>query len=68
MPEFLTTVRPRIAIISCGRHNVFGHPSPGTLDALRTEGATTYRTDRDGGISIDTNGETIYAKASAATD
>jgi competence protein ComEC len=46
------------AIISCGLHNVFGHPSPRTLAALQAAGATVYRTDLDGGISIETNGET----------
>jgi competence protein ComEC len=50
--EFLAAVQPRIAIISCGRHNVFGHPSPRTLAALRAVGATTYRTDTDGGVSL----------------
>jgi competence protein ComEC len=63
--EFLAAVRPKIAIISCGRHNVFGHPSRRTLDALRNVGATTYRTDRDGGISVGTDGAIIDAKTSA---
>ncbi|HEV2908789.1 MAG TPA: hypothetical protein VGX02_05890, partial [Candidatus Eremiobacteraceae bacterium] len=66
-PEFLAAVHPKIAIISCGRHNVFGHPSPLTLDALRTAGATTYRTDTDGGISIDTDGAIIQASTSVPT-
>jgi competence protein ComEC len=64
-PEFLAAVRPRIAIISCGKHNVFGHPSPSTLHALQASGASIYRTDQDGGISIaiDANGETSAAGA-----
>jgi competence protein ComEC len=64
-PEFLAAVRPKIAIISCGRHNVFGHPSPRTLDALRAAGATTYRTDVDGGISIGTDGTIVDAQTTA---
>ena len=51
-PEFLAAVRPKIAIISCGRHNVFGHPSPSTIAALAAVGATIYRTDNDGGVSL----------------
>jgi competence protein ComEC len=50
-PAFLAAVQPKIAIISCGLHNVFGHPSPRTLVALHASGATLYRTDLDGGIS-----------------
>ncbi len=67
-PEFLAAVRPKIALISCGRHNVFGHPSPGTLDALRAEGAAIYRTDTDGGISIETDGASIETKTAAAPE
>ena len=61
-PAFLAAVRPQIAIISCGLHNVFGHPSPRTLAALLVAGATIYRTDLDGGISISINGLTPVAK------
>ena len=52
-PEFLAAVRPKIAIISCGRHNVFGHPSSRTLEALAAAGSRVYRTDLDGQVSID---------------
>jgi competence protein ComEC len=51
-PQFLAAVRPRIAIISCGRHNVFGHPSPRTLAALAATGAAIFRTDLNGGVSV----------------
>ncbi|HLJ84662.1 MAG TPA: DNA internalization-related competence protein ComEC/Rec2 [Candidatus Eremiobacteraceae bacterium] len=61
-PAFLTAVHPRIAIISCGLHNVFGHPSPRTLFALRTIGVRVYRTDLDGGISVDTNGTGLASR------
>jgi competence protein ComEC len=60
-PEFLEAVHPKIAIISCGLHNVFGHPSPVTLAALKAVGARSYRTDLDGGVSIISNGVTIQA-------
>jgi competence protein ComEC len=32
----LSTLRPRIAVISCGRGNEYGHPRAETLAALRT--------------------------------
>lgn len=62
-PEFLAAVHPKIAIISCGLHNVFGHPSPRTLSALKAGGAEVYRTDLDGGISIISDGMTIQARS-----
>ena len=56
-------MRPKIAIISCGLHNVFGHPSPRTLLALREIGVRVYRTDLDGGISIDATDDTVAARS-----
>ena len=53
---FLEAVRPRYAIISVGRHNHFGHPAPRTLAALEHIGATVYRTDEDGAVSLATDG------------
>lgn len=55
-PAFLAAVHPKFAIISCGLHNVFGHPSPLTLAALRDAGARIYRTDLDGGVEGETDG------------
>ena len=49
---FLAEVRPRVALISVGRHNSFGHPSPETLTRLADAGVTVYRTDRYGAIRI----------------
>jgi competence protein ComEC len=62
-PEFLAAVYPKIAIISCGLHNVFGHPSPQTLAALSTNGARVYRTDLDGGVSVVSDGTSIQARS-----
>jgi competence protein ComEC len=62
-PEFLAAVRPRIAIISCGLHNVFGHPSTLTLAALMITRARIYRTDLEGGVSIISDGILIQARS-----
>ena len=61
--EFLAAVHPKIAIISCGLHNVFGHPSPRTLTALQTAGATVYRTDLEGGIFVEVTPNGIAARS-----
>jgi len=54
--EFIAAVHPRYAIISVGRHNLFGHLAPVTLATLQSFGSRTYRTDENGGISILTDG------------
>jgi competence protein ComEC len=51
-PVFIAAVHPRIAIISVGRHNTFGHPGPSTLSTLARFGATILRTDQCGAVVI----------------
>ncbi len=58
-PGFIAAVQPRYAIISVGRHNLFGHPAPQTLDTLARFGAHVYRTDKNGAVTIATDGRTV---------
>ncbi|MFD7991861.1 ComEC/Rec2 family competence protein [Streptomyces mexicanus] len=51
-PELLRLVAPRLALISCGADNLYGHPAPGTVAALRAEGTAVLRTDRDGALAV----------------
>jgi competence protein ComEC len=51
-PELMRLVAPRLALISCGDGNPYGHPAPGTVAALRAEGAAVLRTDRDGALAV----------------
>lgn len=51
-PGLLRQVRPRLALISCGRDNPYGHPSPRTVGALRAGGAVVLRTDTDGAVAV----------------
>jgi competence protein ComEC len=55
---FLRAVQPKIALISAGRGNRFGHPRPEVLQRLQAVGAAVYRTDQHGTITIITNGST----------
>ncbi len=65
---FLRAVKPEVAIISCGATNRYGHPTQATLDRLRRSGATVYRTDVHGDITIATNGsEYVITPARKAT-
>ncbi len=51
-PQLLRTVAPRLALISCGTDNPYGHPSARTVAALRSGGARVLRTDRDGSLAV----------------
>jgi competence protein ComEC len=51
---FIEAVHPRIAIVSVGRHNLFGHPAPSTLETLRVAGTSIFRTDQCGAVTITT--------------
>ncbi len=55
----LAAVSPEIAVISCGVRNRYGHPFPATLAALGASGARVHRTDRDGAITVTTDGERL---------
>jgi len=54
--EFLDAVAPKIAVISCGLRNKFRHPHGVTLRKLEERGIKVYRTDRDGAVTIKSNG------------
>jgi competence protein ComEC len=58
---FIDAVHPRYAIISVGRHNLFGHPAPATLQTLQRIGAQIYRTDENGAITITSDGGSVTA-------
>ncbi|MEV7000643.1 ComEC/Rec2 family competence protein [Streptomyces sp. NPDC093982] len=51
-PELIRRAAPRLALISCGEDNPYGHPAPSTLAALRTQGAVVLRTDEDGALAV----------------
>jgi competence protein ComEC len=56
LAPFLRAVRPKVAVISSGRNNPFGHPAAETLAALQALNATIWRTDAQGGLLVWTDG------------
>ena len=48
--EFLESVKPKYAVISCGKNNIYKHPHDETLQSLEKAGAKILRTDTDGTI------------------
>jgi competence protein ComEC len=60
LDELLELTRPRVAYISVGAGNDYGHPAPSTLAALtRRPGLALYRTDLDGRVTIESDGHRI---------
>jgi competence protein ComEC len=56
LPEVLRRLRPELAGIEVGEGNTYGHPASATLAALRAAHVTTYRTDRDGTVTVSVAG------------
>lgn len=57
-PCFLDASSPQLALISAGRRNSFGLPSPETLNRLQQRGIEIYRTDRHGTVQVVCDGTT----------
>jgi competence protein ComEC len=64
---FLDAVRPRIALVSVGQGNAYGHPSADVLQALSARGAQVLRTDRAGTVVIRTDGMHLFVSAAGET-
>jgi len=63
LDEELSTLRPRIAVISCGRGNEYGHPRAETLAALAAiPGLAVYRTDEDGRVVVESDGRRLRVR------
>jgi len=58
-PEFLNYVRPQYAVISVGEFNRFNQPSDVILNRLRQFETKTIRTDRNGAVIFESNGEVV---------
>lgn len=52
-PDFVDAVCPRVALLSCGRENRFGHPAPETLATLAARRIPVYRTDLASDVRVD---------------
>jgi competence protein ComEC len=52
LAALLERTHPKLAVISVGEGNPYGHPTPGTLATLDRHRVPTLRTDRDGDVVI----------------
>jgi competence protein ComEC len=61
--DFVDAVSPRIALVSVGVGNTYGHPSPDVMARLRDAGAAVLRTDQLGTVIVRTNGHSLDVEA-----
>jgi competence protein ComEC len=59
---FLENVKPKIAVISVGKDNSYGHPTGEVLQRLEKFGIKIFRTDIDGDIKMVSDGDKIVIK------
>lgn len=57
--EFLETVKPEYAVISCGAGNPYNHPSEAVMHRLGQADVQIFRTDLQGSIIAESDGKTI---------
>jgi competence protein ComEC len=62
---FVRATLPSLAIISVGRHSVFGHPNKEVVERWRASGAKVMTTGEAGTISVVTDGRTLVISAFA---
>ncbi|MFP3896440.1 MAG: DNA internalization-related competence protein ComEC/Rec2 [Anaerolineales bacterium] len=63
--RFLSTVKPKIAVISVGEDNRFNHPSDRVLQELQSAGCDVLRTDLHGTIEYITDGKQSWIKTNS---
>jgi beta-lactamase superfamily II metal-dependent hydrolase len=63
---FLDAVRPRVAVVSAGLGNPYGHPAPATIDRLHVSAGQTFRTDRDGTVEVRIDDDAIRVRSTGA--
>lgn len=65
-PAFLAAVHPRVALVSVGAGNRYGHPAEDVLQSLDERGVHLLRTDDDGTIVVSTDGRDLMVRTGAA--
>ena len=62
--KFLSWINPDYSVISVGENNLYGHPHKELLKRLEKSGSSVLRTDKSGGITIKSEGESMVIEKS----
>ncbi len=57
--DFINTVAPAVAVISCAEGNEYGHPHDEVSDLLSEKQITVFRTDIEGTVILVSDGKTV---------
>lgn len=60
--DFVEKVLPKIAVISAGKNNIYGHPHQEVLEILKNYDIKIMRTDLEGDIKIISDGNNLKIK------
>ncbi|MDR1183911.1 MAG: DNA internalization-related competence protein ComEC/Rec2 [Coriobacteriales bacterium] len=66
--EQLELMGCQFALISVGRDNRYGHPTPETLATLDQAGVNVYRTDLNGDVTVRFRGERLLVRCDTMTE
>lgn len=66
--RFLREVNPQYVVVSVGEGNSYGHPSDKVLSRFRDAGAEVYRTDMQGHIIAESDGNTVAFRTEKEAD
>ena len=61
--ELLGATKPRVAVVSVGETNPFGHPHPDVVGRLRAAGVEVLRTDRNGAVTAVSDGQRLEVRS-----
>ncbi|MDD8021312.1 MAG: DNA internalization-related competence protein ComEC/Rec2 [Acidobacteriota bacterium] len=59
---FLEAAGPKIAVATCGRHNIYGFPAEEVISRIKEQKIKFYRTDQDGAIEFKSNGRQLWLR------
>lgn len=60
--EFLSTIKPKLAIISCGENNSYGHPHQQLLQRLYSAESKVFITSKSGAVCIKISDKKLKGK------